>query len=145
MFSQGQLTFGILFAIVFIGVIIYSYRKDFNLHQKYYKVYTTEKLLLRKLEADLKIYQQIKYEYYAGELAEEDLREHGWEPFPKKVLRADIPRHVDSDRQVIERTLKIAHQKEKVDFCDAIIKSLRDRGFLIKSAIDWRKFTNGAI
>jgi hypothetical protein len=37
MFSQGQLTFGILFAIVFIGVIIYAYRKDFNLHQKYYK------------------------------------------------------------------------------------------------------------
>ncbi len=37
MFSQGQLTFGILFAIVFMGVIIYAYRKDFNLHQKYYK------------------------------------------------------------------------------------------------------------
>mgnify|MGYP006109025609 FL=1 len=37
MFSQGQLTFGILFAIVFMVVIIYAYRKDFNLHQKYYK------------------------------------------------------------------------------------------------------------
>ena len=38
MFSQGQLTFGIIFAIVFSGVIIYAYRKDFNLHQNYYKV-----------------------------------------------------------------------------------------------------------
>ena len=37
MFSQGQLIFGILFAITFIGVLIYAYRKDFNLHQKYYK------------------------------------------------------------------------------------------------------------
>jgi len=37
MFSQGQLIFGILFAIVFIGAIIYAYRKDFNLHQKHYK------------------------------------------------------------------------------------------------------------
>jgi cbb3-type cytochrome oxidase subunit 3 len=37
MFSQGQLTFGIIFAIVFSGVIIYAYRKDFNLHQSYYK------------------------------------------------------------------------------------------------------------
>ncbi|MDA8850222.1 hypothetical protein N9J10_01840 [Flavobacteriaceae bacterium] len=37
MFSQGQLTFGIIFAIVFSGTIIYAYRKDFNLHQKYYK------------------------------------------------------------------------------------------------------------
>ncbi|MDC0629926.1 hypothetical protein OAP26_05760 [Flavobacteriaceae bacterium] len=36
MFSQGQLTFGIIFAIVFSGVIIYAYRKDFNLHQNYY-------------------------------------------------------------------------------------------------------------
>tara|TARA_B100000767_G_C19389636_1_gene379331 strand:- start:253 stop:441 length:189 start_codon:yes stop_codon:yes gene_type:complete len=37
MFSQGQLIFGILFAITFIGILIYAYRKDFNLHQKYYK------------------------------------------------------------------------------------------------------------
>ena len=37
MFSQGQLIFGILFAITFIGVLIYAYRKDFNLHQKYYE------------------------------------------------------------------------------------------------------------
>ena len=37
MFSQGQLIFGILFAITFIGVLTYAYRKDFNLHQKYYK------------------------------------------------------------------------------------------------------------
>lgn len=114
-----------------------------RLHQKYYKIYTTEKLLLRKLHADLKIFQQIKYEYYSGEMAEEDLAERGWEPFYKKVLKADIQRYVDSDKDIIERTLKIAHQQEKVDFCDSIIKSLRDRGFLIKNAIDWRKFTNG--
>ena len=37
MFSQGQLIFGTLFAITFIGILIYAYHKDFNLHQKYYK------------------------------------------------------------------------------------------------------------
>ena len=37
MFSQGQLIFGILFAISLICVLIYAYRKDFNLHKKYYK------------------------------------------------------------------------------------------------------------
>jgi len=37
MFSQGQLIFVILFAITFISILIYAYRKDFNLHQKYYK------------------------------------------------------------------------------------------------------------
>lgn len=37
MFTQGQITFGILFAIAFIAIMIYAYRKDLNLHKKYYK------------------------------------------------------------------------------------------------------------
>lgn len=37
MFTKGQWIFGILFAIAFIVVMIYTYRKDFKLHQKYYK------------------------------------------------------------------------------------------------------------
>lgn len=37
MFSQGQLIFGITFVIIFIAIIIYTYRKDSNIHQKYYK------------------------------------------------------------------------------------------------------------
>jgi hypothetical protein len=115
-----------------------------RLHQKYYKIYSTEKLLLAKLKADAKTLQALKWEYYAGEMAEEDLDEQGWEPFPKRVLKADMPRYLESDKDIINQNLKIAHQQEKVDFCDGIIKSLRDRGFLIKNAIDWRKFTNGA-
>ena len=37
MFSKGQLIFAILFAVVFIIIIVRSYRKDRNLHQKNYK------------------------------------------------------------------------------------------------------------
>lgn len=37
MFSTGQWIFGVLFAIAFIIVLIYAYRKDLNLHRKYYK------------------------------------------------------------------------------------------------------------
>jgi len=38
MFSQGQLTFGILFAIVLLsGILFYAYLKDSKLHQNYYK------------------------------------------------------------------------------------------------------------
>ena len=37
MFSQGQLIFGILFAIVFVMIIFISYRKDVALNKKYYK------------------------------------------------------------------------------------------------------------
>ena len=37
MFSKGQIIFGILFAIAFIITMIFAYRKDKRLHNKYYK------------------------------------------------------------------------------------------------------------
>jgi hypothetical protein len=37
MFTNGQLVFGILFAIAFIIIIFFSYRHDKKLHRKYYK------------------------------------------------------------------------------------------------------------
>ncbi|TLP80444.1 hypothetical protein ES765_08240 [Maribacter sp. ACAM166] len=37
MFSTGQIVFAIGFAVVFTIIIIFSYKKDFRLHQKNYK------------------------------------------------------------------------------------------------------------
>ncbi len=37
MFSRGQITFGICFAIVFIGFMIFSYIKDAKNHAVHYK------------------------------------------------------------------------------------------------------------
>jgi len=37
MFSTGQYVFGAIFATVFIGAMIWSYRKDIKLHEFYYK------------------------------------------------------------------------------------------------------------
>ncbi len=37
MFSKGQLIFAILFAISFILVIVFSYRKDRTLHQRNFR------------------------------------------------------------------------------------------------------------
>ncbi|MDC8000669.1 hypothetical protein POV26_06450 [Aequorivita todarodis] len=37
MFTPGQLIFAVLFFVVFVGVLIYSYRGDKKLHKKQYK------------------------------------------------------------------------------------------------------------
>jgi len=37
MFSKGQIIFGILFAITFIIVLIFAYRKDLEIRKRYYK------------------------------------------------------------------------------------------------------------
>jgi hypothetical protein len=52
--------------------------------------------------------------------------------------------YIEADDDVVTSNLKIDMQQEKVDFVEAIIKSLTTRGYQIKSAIDWHKFQNGA-
>ncbi len=37
MFTTGQLIFAICFVVVFVIVMIFSYRRDKKLHQKHYK------------------------------------------------------------------------------------------------------------
>lgn len=114
-----------------------------QLHAKYFKIFSTERLSLRKLESDLKILKKYKHEWYAGSLDYDDMNELGWEPNPLKILRADIPQYIEADKDYIELTLKISYQKEKVDFLEQAIRSLNSRGFNIKSAVEWEKFKVG--
>lgn len=114
------------------------------LHSKYFKIFSQERLLLRKMEGDYKTLFKDKYEWYNGSISEEQLREYEWEPNPLKILRTDIPMHLEADKQLQAQSLKIEMQREKVEFVEAIIKSLTTRGFQIKSAIDWERFKMGA-
>ena len=115
-----------------------------QIHSKYFKIFTQERLVLRKMEADLKQLYRDKYEWYNGNISEETLKANEWEPNPLKILRTDIPMYIEADPQMQNLSLKIEMQKEKVDFVEAIIKSLTTRGFNIKSAIEWERFKMGA-
>ncbi|EDP94360.1 hypothetical protein KAOT1_09936 [Kordia algicida OT-1] len=37
MFSSGQIIFAAFFVIIFVAIMIYAYRKDLQLHKRYYK------------------------------------------------------------------------------------------------------------
>lgn len=114
-----------------------------DLHNKYYKIYTNERLLLSKWELEFKKLYKEKYEYYMGIMDEGELRVNGWEPFTLKVLKADLPIYMEADQDITNFSHKLSLQKEKINFLEALIKNLNNRGFLIKNAIDWNKFTNG--
>ena len=114
-----------------------------DLHNKYYKIYINERLMLSKWESELKKLYKEKYEYYMGIMDEGDLKANGWEPFALKVLKADLPIYMEADVDLTNMTQRSSLQKEKVSFLEAVIKNLNNRGFLIKNAIDWNKFTNG--
>ena len=114
-----------------------------QLHSKYFKIFSTERLILKKLELESKALYKDLWDYYQGNLDYEQLQEKGWEQMQTIILKADIPLHIDSSQPWIDNNLKLAYQKEKVDFLEAIIKSLNNRGFNINAAIQWEKFKVG--
>lgn len=114
-----------------------------KLHAKYFKIFSQERLLLRKMESDLKELYRDKYEWYNGNSSRELLEQRGWEPNPLKILRTDVAMYIGADEEMRNASLKVELQNEKVLFLESIIKSLSTLGYNIKNAIDWSRFQNG--
>lgn len=114
-----------------------------KLHSKYYRMFSQERLTLRKMEADYKELYRDKYEWFNGTASQETLNEHEWKPNPLKILRTDIPMYIEADEQMRTSGLKVEMQREKVEFLESIIKTLITMGYNIKNAIEWAKFQNG--
>jgi Recombination, repair and ssDNA binding protein UvsY len=115
-----------------------------KLHSKYLRIYTEERLLLKRLEEERKELVLMKHDYYRGIMPEEDLKANGWEPFRLNIIKSDLPMYLDADQDIIKLNLRVAMQQEKVDALESIIRSINNRGYLIKNAIEYEKFKVGA-
>ena len=112
-----------------------------ELHHKYYKIYNREKLILRRSLKDLELLRHEKYEFFTtGETRE--TRDKGW-VFPGKKLKAEVWSYVDTDKQIVDLTLKIDLYTQKVSFLEDILKMIHGRSFLLSSAIKWNLFVAG--
>jgi hypothetical protein len=114
-----------------------------QLHNKYLILYSNEKLKFKDMSFIFTSLRRRKRDYYSGRMTEEELEAVDWEPFQFKLLKVDIQEYIDSDENVIESKKLLAVQEEKVNYLEAIVRSLTNRGYLIKNAIDWKRFTAG--
>ena len=114
-----------------------------QLHNKYLILFHDERLRLRTMKFDHSKLLKVKREYFSGRMDETELEAYDWEPFQYKLLKADVQEYIDADDDMIESKKKISLQEEKVDYLEAIVKGLSNRGYLIKNAIDWKRFTEG--
>ena len=93
-------------------------------------------MLSKQADAEYKKLLRHKWEYYSGKSEK---------PFELKVLRQDIPTYLESDEDMIKLEQKVTYVQSVVDYLDRTVKIISNRGFQIKNAIDWRKFTSGVI
>ena len=113
-----------------------------QLHNKYLKHYNNFKLLLTRAESDYKILKRVKWEYYTGKA---DPMVYQQKPFNLKILKQDVDKYIEADEDYQKIKQKVDYLETIVDFLDRTIRQIQNRGFLIKDAIEWRKFTSGAI
>ena len=114
-----------------------------KLHHKYYRIFSQERLLYKKIESETKKLKLEKYEFYTDGPTSDQL-DKGWSlPSKGRILKSDINMYLESDDDLIKMNLKLAYQMEKLDLLESIIRSITNRGFQIRAAIDWAKFQTG--
>ena len=97
-------------------------------------------LLLFKAKGDYKRMYREKWEYYGGKA---DAKIYATKPFDLKVLKTDLAVYITSDEDIINAENKVGYLETVVDYIKGVIKSVDNRGWDIKNAIEWRKFEAG--
>ena len=112
-----------------------------QLHAKYYTLYNTITLLREKARETHSKVRLERYNYYTGKADPEVYEE---EPFPYKVRDKDaLQRHMDADERLNKIDLKIRYYDIMLKFLEEIIKTVSNRTFQVKNAIEFMKFTAG--
>ena len=113
-----------------------------QLHNKFMKHLNNFKLLLTRANSEYYLLKKEKWEYYTGKASPAVYKE---KPFHLKILRTDIDKYLDSDEELVKADQKVKYLETVVDYLDRTVRQITNRTFTIKNAIDWRKFTSGAI
>ena len=112
------------------------------LHNKYLQYYNKFNLLLKKSQWEERTLQREKWEYYTGKSDPEVYKQ---KPFDLKVLKNDVHIYINSDEDIQKIQAKIEYQSAIVSYLEQILRILNNRSFTIKNAIEWRRFTSGAV
>ena len=112
-----------------------------QLHQKYYTLYTTIKLLRTKASDTLAKTKLDRYNYYSGKAPAEVYVE---EPFPYKVRdKESMSLHLNADTKLSNIKLKVEYYDVMIAFLEDILKMIHNRGYQVKNSIDFLKFQSG--
>ena len=112
-----------------------------QLHSKYYTIYNTITLLREKARESYNRVRLESHNYYTGKAPAEVYVE---DPFPYKVRDKEaLQRYMEADEKLDSIDLKIRYYDVMLKFLEEIIKTIANRTFQIKNAIEWHRFQAG--
>ena len=116
--------------------------KNQKIKSKYLDQRSRFQLLLQKANSDYQRMYREKWEYYGGKA---DDKIYVAKQFDLKVLKNDLAMYITSDEEVISLANKIGYVETVIKYIEGVIKSIDNRGWDIKNAIEWKKFEAGMI
>lgn len=118
---------------------------QYDLHSKYFKILNFARRRLRELTAEKKRLYILKNDYYNNKMAPQEMKQLGWEPNRRTLLKTDLDKWIDCDDHMINLNLKIGDYSDIISFVEDIINNINRRSFTIKNIIEYQKFKSGAI
>ena len=113
-----------------------------SLHSKYLQLLTEHSLLFKKTQGEYAVLKRNKWIYYTGKASDDVYKEKG--DFPLKLKTKDDEKtFIEADEEVRELKGKVEYYETVVDYLQEIVRSISNRSFQIKNAIEWRKFEAG--
>ena len=110
-------------------------------HNKYLNHYTDLTQVKTSLEFQVRKLVRDKREYYGGEA---DAKTYAEKPFGASIKTSEkMKTYLESDEDIIALEAKIKYIDQMLYFLDSVMRQISNRGFQIKSAIEWEKFING--
>lgn len=113
-----------------------------TLHNKYLSILTKHRIVSKKAHFDYLRMRKLKWEYYTGKMSQEELEEHGWEPF-RYTLKSDVTTYLESDNDLIKLLEKKIYHEEVVSVIESIMAELKQRTWQLRDFISWEKFIGG--
>jgi hypothetical protein len=113
------------------------------LHSKYLNIMSNHKLAAKKAFFDYNRMRKLKWEYYTGKMSQEELEQHGWEPF-RYTLKSDVTTYLEADNDLIRLLEKKVYHEEVISVCEAILKELNNRTWQLREHMTHERFIQGA-
>lgn len=114
-----------------------------KLHHKYSVMLANESVSLIKYQQLQKRIHMERWKYYNGKQTDAYYAKHGI--VNDKILKGDIDKYLYADKRLGYAYELLEIQKQVVNFLERTIKDITNRGFHIKSVIEWRKFEAGVV
>jgi len=110
-------------------------------HNKYLNHYSDIQAVKTSLEFEVRRLVREKREYYSGEA---DAKTYAAKPFGTSIKTTEKMKvYLESDEEIINLEAKSKYLDQMLYWLDQVMRQISNRGFQIKSAIEWEKFVNG--